>query len=251
VPYSSAGAIASRALTVAGGALVLSCDQLAQKLAAIAAHRLEANPDDMELVDGRIQVRGTPARSLSLAEVADTTWMGWDLPEGVEPGLEERVTYDPEDITYSYASHAAAVAIDSETGHIEIESYWIVHDAGVIVNPMIADGQVQGGFAQGVGMALFEEVRYQADGQPAQGSFMDYLVASATDVPDVVMGHLETPSPVTPGGMKGLGEGGLIPVPACVANAVCDAVPAIAGRILTTPLSADRVWELMRQTAEG
>lgn len=244
VPYSSAGSIASRALTVAGGALVLSCERLASKIAAIAAHRLEANPDDVELVDGRAQVVGTPARGFSFAELADTAWMGWDLPDGTEAGLEERATYDPSDITYAYASHAAAVAVDPETGQVEVEGYWVVHDAGVIVNPMIADGQVQGGFAQGLGMALFESVRY-ADGQPTQSSFVDYLVPTASCVPDVTLGHLVTPSPVTPGGMKGLGEGGLIPVPAAIANAVANALPAIAAKIVTTPLAADTLWALI------
>lgn len=247
VPYSSAGSIASRALTVAGGALVLSCERLATKVAAIAAHRLEANPADIELIDGRAQVIGTPSRGYTFAELADTAWMGWDLPEGVDAGLEERATYDPTDITYAYASHAAAVAVDPETGQVEVEGYWVVHDAGVIVNPMIADGQVQGGFAQGLGMALFESVRY-VNGQPTQSSFMDYLVPTSSCVPDVTMGHLETPSPVTPGGMKGLGEGGLIPVPATIANAVANAVPAIAPKLVTTPLAADTLWGLI---AEG
>jgi aerobic carbon-monoxide dehydrogenase large subunit len=246
VPYSSAGAIASRSLAVAGGALVQSCRRLAEKVAAIAAHRLEADRDDIELVDGRVQVRGTPTRGFALAELADTAWMGWDLPDGCDAGLEERVTYDPDDITYAYASHAAAVAVDPDTGQVTVERYWVVHDAGVIVNPMIADGQVQGGFAQGLGMALFEEVRY-VDGQPAQSSFMDYLVPTASCVPDVVLDHLESPSPVTPGGMKGLGEGGLIPVPAAIANAVANAVPEIADRLVTTPLAADVIWTLMQE----
>ncbi|MCC6339966.1 MAG: molybdopterin-dependent oxidoreductase, partial [Acidimicrobiia bacterium] len=244
VPYSSAGAIASRSLTVAGGALVQSSARLAAKVAEIAAHRLESSPDDIELVDGRAQVIGTPTRGYSLAELADTAWMGWDLPAGMDAGLEERVTYDPADITYSYASHAAAVAVDPDTGHVAIEGYWTVHDAGVLVNPMIAEGQVQGGIAQGIGMALYEAARF-IDGQPLQSSFMDYLVPTAAGVPDVWMDHIETPSPITPGGMKGLGEGGLIPVPATVANAVAAALPAAASRIVTTPLSADVVWGLI------
>jgi carbon-monoxide dehydrogenase large subunit len=249
VPYSSAGAIASRSLTVAGGALVQACERLADKIATVAAHRLEADRDDIELVDGRAQVRGTPTRGFAFAELADTAWMGWDLPPGCDAGLEERATYDPDDITYAYASHAAAVAIDPDTGEVSVEGYWVVHDAGVIINPMIADGQVQGGFAQGLGMALFESVRY-ADGQPMQSSFMDYLVPTASCVPDVCLGHLETPSPVTPGGMKGLGEGGLIPVPATIGNAVAAALPEIADRIVTTPLAADRLWALL-QEAKG
>lgn len=250
VPYSSAGAIASRSLAVAGGALVLSCERLAAKVAVIAAHRLEADVNDIELIDGRVQVVGTPTQGFTLAELADTAWMGWDLPDGCDAGLEERVTYDPDDITYAYASHAAAVAVDPDTGRVTVEGYWVVHDAGVIVNPMIADGQVQGGFAQGLGMALYESVRY-VDGQPAQSSFMDYLVPTASCVPDISLGHLETPSPVTPGGMKGLGEGGLIPVPAAIANAVANALPEIADRLVTTPLSADVLWAMLSDVHSG
>lgn len=246
VPYSSSGSIASRSLTVSGGALVKTCEQLVSKIQKIAAHRLEANPDDIELVEAHARVRGTPGASVSLADLSDRAWMGWDLPEDVEPGLEARATYDPPDIAYSYASHAAAVAVDPGTGHVEVERYWVVHDAGVIVNPMIVDGQVQGGFAQGLGMALFEEARYDDNAQPLQASFMDYLVASAEDVPDIRLGHMETPSPHTPGGMKGLGEGGLIPVPAAIANAVCAAAPAIGPFVTETPLTAHRVWQLLQ-----
>ena len=246
VPYSSAGSIASRAMTVAGGALVRSSVELADKIKTIAAHQLEASVDDIELVDESARVRGTPASAISLASIADSAWMGWDLPDGTEPGLEARATYDPPDITYSYASHAAAVAVDPDTGHIEVEKYWVVHDAGVIVNPMIADGQVQGGVAQGISMAIFEDAGYDERGQPQQASFVDYLLASAEDVPDISIGHIETPSLHTPGGMKGLGEGGLIPVPAAIANALCNAVPRIAASVTETPLSAHRVWQLLQ-----
>ena len=245
IPYSSAGSIASRAMTVAGGALVQASRKLRDKVAAIAAHQLEANPEDIELADEQAHVRGVPARGIPLRELAAAAWLGWDLPEGMDPGLEEQATYDPAGIAYSYATHAAAVAVDVDTGVVEIEGYWVVHDCGTVVNPMIADGQIQGGVAQGIGVALYEEVVYQDDGQPAISTYMDYLLPLATDVPDVTLDHFETPSPHTPGGMKGLGEGGLIPTPAAIANAVCAAVPEIAEAVTETPLSPSRVWTLL------
>jgi carbon-monoxide dehydrogenase large subunit len=245
VPYSSAGSIASRAMTVAGGALVKASRQLRDKVAEIAAHQLEADPHDIELADSRAFVRGVPARSIELRDLAAAAWLGWDMPDDMAPGLEVQAAHDPAGIAYSYATHAAAVAVDIETGVVEIEGYWVVHDCGTVVNPMITDGQIQGGVAQGIGVALYEEVVYQHDGQPAISTYMDYLLPLASDVPDVEMAHFETPSPHTPGGMKGLGEGGLIPTPAAIANAVCAAVPEIAGEVTETPLSPSRLWTLM------
>jgi carbon-monoxide dehydrogenase large subunit len=247
VPYSSAGSIASRAITVAGGALVKSSRKLREKVVAIAAHQLEADPADVELVLGRANVRGVPARAIELRDLARYAWMGWDMPDDMAPGLEEKETYDPTGIAYSYATHAAAVAVDIETGIVEIEGYWVVHDCGTVVNPMIADGQIQGGIAQGVGMALYEEVAYQDDAQPAISTYMDYLLPLPSDVPDARMDHFETPSPHTPGGMKGLGEGGLIPTPAAIGNAICAAVPEIAEKVTDTPLSPSRVWTLVHE----
>ena len=192
---------------------MLSSGQLRTKIAEIAAHRLEADPQDIVLADGVAHVRGTPARSLAFDDIAKAAWLGWDLPPGVAPGLEESATYDPPDITYSYATHAAQVAVDVETGIIEIERYVVAHDCGVVVNPMIADGQIQGGVAQGLGIATLEEVAYDEDGQPSVSTYLDYLLPLSNDVPTVEIRHLETPSPHTPGGMKGLGGGRHDPCP--------------------------------------
>lgn len=246
VPYSAAGTIASRSMTVGGGSLVRSSEALRDKILRIAAHQLEADPADLELVEERAQVKGTPTIFKTMREVAQSAWLGWDLPEGEAPGLEARFTYDPPGIAYSYATHVAGIAIDVDTGVIEVERYAVVHDCGRIVNPMIVDGQIQGGVAQGLGIALLEEVLYGEGGQPAMMTFLDYLLPLSTDVPDVTVVHIETPSPFTPGGMKGLGEGGVIPTPAAVANAVAAAVPEIASRLTETPLSPPRVWSYLR-----
>ena len=241
-PYSSAGSIASRSMTVGGGATVRAADQLRSKLLRIAAHQLEANPDDLELVDGSIRVRGDPTASVTIVRLAEHAWLGWNLPDDEAPGLEESITYDPDSISYSYATHGIAVAVDLDTGNVRLEGYWVCHDSGVLVNPRICDGQISGGIAQGVGIALLERVAYSDTGQPLTTTYLDYLLPLAEDLPDVHIDHLCTPSPFIPGGMKGLGEGGTIPSPAAVGNAVADAVPEIADRILATPLSPDRLW---------
>jgi aerobic carbon-monoxide dehydrogenase large subunit len=251
VPYSSAGSIASRSMVVAGGALVRASGELRSKIAEIAAHRLEADPQDIVLESGSAFVRGTPARSIGFADLAKSAWLGWDLPEGVAPGLEVSATYDPPDITYSYATHAAQVAVDPETGVVEIERYAVAHDCGVVVNPMIADGQLQGGVAQGIGIATLEHFTYDDDGQPSMSTYLDYLLPLSSDVPTVEIHHRETPSPHTPGGMKGLGEGGVIPTPAAIANAIAAALPEIAGSLLETPITPSTIVELLLRNAES
>ncbi|MEO3873280.1 xanthine dehydrogenase family protein molybdopterin-binding subunit [Nonomuraea sp. B12E4] len=241
-PYSSMGSIASRSLPVSGGALTQAADRLRGKLVAIAAHRLEAAPADLELVEGAIRVKGDPRASVPLRELATSAWRGWDLPDGVTPGLEERVSYDPAAYTFAYGAHAAAVAVDPETGAVELEGYWVVNDSGVLVNPAVVEGQIRGAVAQGIGQALTEEIVYTADGQ----AFADYLLPTAREVPDIEVVTLQTPSPVTPGGMKGCGESGTIGPPAAIANAVAAALPEIAERVTDVPLTPAAVWSLLR-----
>ncbi len=245
-PYSSVGSIASRSLVVGGGALTRAAERLRGKLVALAAHRLEAAPDDLEIADGAVRVKGDPAASLTLRELATSAWRGWDLPDGVEPGLEERVSYDPDAYTFAYGAHAAAVAVDPETGAVEVERYWVVNDAGVLVNPAVVEGQIRGGVVQGIGQALTEEIVYTPEGQP----ITDYFLPTTREVPDIEVVMLQTPSPLTPGGMKGVGESGTIGPPAAIANAVAAALPEIAGRITDVPLTPYSVWSLLAGVAE-
>jgi len=242
-PYSPVGSIASRAVSVGGAALAEAADRLHDKIITLAAHRLEAAPDDLEIAGSAVRVKGDPRASLPLREIATSAWRGWDLPDGLSPGLEERATYEPADYTYAYGAHAAAVAVDPETGAVEVEGYWVVNDSGVLVNPVIVEGQIRGGVAQGIGMALTEEVRYAEDGQP----FTDYLPPTVHEVPQVRIVSLETPSTVTPGGMKGAGEGGTIGPPAAIGNAIAAALPEIADRITATPLTPEALWSLLRE----
>jgi aerobic carbon-monoxide dehydrogenase large subunit len=246
-PYSSAGTIASRTMAVGGGAVVRAATRLREKLADIAAHRLEAAPADLEVVDRSILVRGSPEATISLRELAEGAWLGWQLPEGMEPGLEEREVHDPRDISYSYATHAAAIAVDPDTGEIELERYVVVHDCGVVVNPMIVEGQIHGGAAQGIGGALCEAVVYDSAGRPQCKTLFDYLLPTSAEIPDLVVEHTEHPSPFIPGGMKGMGEGGAIAPAGAIGNALANAMPEIAHLVTETPLSPQRVWGWIHQ----
>lgn len=249
-PYSAAGSIASRSITVAGGAVVRAAERLHAKLLRAAANQLEAAVDDIELANEVFTVRGSPDVALSLNEVAERAWLAWDVPEGDEPGLEERFVFDPPDISYAYAAHGARVSVDVRTGQVRIDDYWVCHDSGVLVNPKICDGQVVGGIAQGIGIALHEEMMYGPDGQPLTTTYLDYVLPLSADVPDIQIEHLCTPSPWTPGGMKGLGEGGTILSPVAVGNAIAAAVPEIAEDLVETPVSPSRLWSLIHQSHE-
>ena len=247
-PYSSASAIASRSMTVAGGAVVRASARLREKILRIGASMLEANPVDLDLADGAVRARDTPDRRVALAEIAEKAWLGWSLPEGETIGLEEHDLHDPAGAAYSYATHAAAVAVDPDTGRVEVERLVVVHDCGVVVNPMVVDGQVHGGVAQGIGIALLEEIVHDDDANPLTVTFMEYLLPTSADVPDIEVLHIETPSPHTPGGMKGVGEGGTIGVVAAVGNAVADAIPEIAHLVTETPLTPHHLWSTIAST---
>lgn len=244
-PYSAAGSIASRSMTVGGGAVLTAAGNLREKILRIAAHRLEVRAQDLVISNGRVCVRGDQSFSLSIEDVASHSWLGWKLPPGETPDLEEKFVHEPSNISYPYATHAALVAVDLDTGQVRVERYWLAHDSGVVVNPQIVDGQIAGGVAQGLGIALFEKMLYDEEGQPKSTTFLDYLLPLSSDVPDLILDHYETPAPHIPGGMKGVGEGGTIVAPAAIGNAVAAAVPEIAEKIMETPISPGRLWELI------
>jgi carbon-monoxide dehydrogenase large subunit len=245
-PYSGLGSIASRSLTVGGAALIGAADRLRERILAIAAHRLEARPADLEITGAAVQVKGDPTAAVALADIATAAWRGRNLPDGMTPGLEEREVYDPPANVYGYAAHAAAVAVDPDTGKIEIEGYWAANDCGVVVNPTIVEGQLHGGIVQGIGMAVMEELVYAPNGQPLTTTFADYLLPSAPESPPIEIDLIQTPSPVTPGGMKGVGESGVISAPAAIGNAVAAALPHVADRITATPLTPYAIWSASR-----
>jgi aerobic carbon-monoxide dehydrogenase large subunit len=194
-----------------GGAIVRSAAKLRGKMARLAGHLLEAAPEDIVLEDGQAFVRGMPTSRVTLRKIAENAYSmsSKGLPPGEDYGLEATDYYDPPLVTMANATHVAAVAVDARKGSIEIERYVVVHDCGRVLNPMIVDGQVHGGAAQGIGQAIFEAMVYDADGQCRSATFMDYLLPTAADVPArMTVDHIESPSIDAAGGFKGVGEGG-------------------------------------------
>ncbi len=247
-PYGM-GTFASRSMTMAGGAVSVACRQLADKVKRIAAHFFQTTADAVTLAGGRAQF-GTD--SVSLAEVAQAATLHPErLPEGEDPGLEISAVYEPTRSTgaFSYATHACVLAVDPGTGEIEILDYVVVHDCGRMVNPMIVEAQVVGGVAQGLGTALYEEIPYDSNGQPMASTFLDYMIPGFAEVPDIRVLHIETPSPHTQYGIKGLGEGGAISPPAAVVNAINDALRGLGAEINQTPVTPLRILEAIESAA--
>lgn len=241
--YSNMASQASRGLPLAGGALWNAAEKLRERMHALASAYLEVAPEEVKYSDG--QFRTDSGTTITWREVAHRGWMGWRRRAEDPIRLEETYEYDPPSITFGYATHAAQVAVDLDTGKVSVEDYWVVHDSGVVVNPLIADGQTIGGVAMGIGSALLEEATFTADGQPTATTYLDYVVPLSEDVPDLVLDHIVTPSEITPGGFKGLGESGTIPPPAAIANAIAAAVPEIASGVVAIPLSPTRVWTML------
>ena len=239
-PYGM-GTFASRSMTMAGGAVSRACATLAAKLRRIAAHRLDVPPDAIRLSGSRAHAGD---RSVSLAEICEAAYLHPErLPPGEPPALEVFEVYEPGKSTgaFSYATHACTVAVDPGTGIVEVLKYVVSHDCGTIVNPMIVEAQVVGGVAQGLGTALYEEIPYDENGQPLASTFLDYLIPGFAEVPDVKVLHMETPSPHTRFGIKGMGEGGAIAPPAAVLNAVNDALSPLRALVDRTPVTPDSV----------
>ncbi|MFT7474499.1 MAG: carbon-monoxide dehydrogenase large subunit [Verrucomicrobiales bacterium] len=241
-PYSAYGTAASRSISVGGGAAVVASKAVAEQIRQLAAEILEAAPGDIELVDGKAGVRGTNV-SVPIVDVAQQAWQGFGLPEGAEPGLKASHSYNPASATFSFATHACRVAVDTATGEVEVEDYVVVNDCGTIVNPTIVEGQIHGAIAQGLGAALMEEMVYDQDGNPLSSTMLDYHVPVSETMPDIRIEHLETPSPYTPGGMKGMGEGGTNGAYSCVVNAIVNALPDADWSDLSTPLTPSVIWE--------
>lgn len=245
-PYGI-GTFSSRSMVMAGGATHGACTELADKVREIGASMLGCSKDEVRLSGGKVE---GPQGAITLAQVAEAAYLRADLlPLGIEPVLESRCAYQPtvETGTYSYATHAAVVEVDTDTGQVEILDYLVVEDCGRVVNPLIVDGQIHGGVAQGIGSALLEEFSYDEDGQPKETTFMDYLMPGSGEVPDIRIEHMETLSPFTVLGIKGMGEGGAIAPPAAVANAVTDALRDLDVAVNQTPITPARLWRAIHQ----
>jgi carbon-monoxide dehydrogenase large subunit len=246
IPFGC-GTFGSRSTVNVGSAIYGASARLKEKLLQLAAHLLEANPGDLELDGGKVFVRGFPQRAASFSELARAAVPGWasKLPEGLAPGLDETFYFVPPTVTWANAVHVAVIEVDIETGAIKLLDYTVAHDAGRLINPLLVDGQIHGGVAQGIGAALYEEIVYDHNGQLLSGSFINYLLPGSMEVPRIKTVHLESPSPLNPLGVKGLGEGGAIAPPAAIANALADALRPFAPRVNEIPLTPDRVLALV------
>ncbi len=249
VPFGM-GTYGSRSLAVGGSAIQMAIDRIVAKGKKIAAHLMEASEGDVEFADGRFSVAGTD-KSLGLADVSLTAYVPHNYPEGLEPGLNETAFYDPLNFSFPAGTHICEVEIDPDTGATEIVNYTAVDDFGTVINPMIVEGQVHGGVAQGIGQALLEGCVYDDSGQLVTGSLMDYTMPRADSVPSIDVGMTECPSPLNPLGVKGCGEAGAIAAPAATINAVVDALWDLGVRDVPMPATASNVWQTIQGAAQA
>jgi aerobic carbon-monoxide dehydrogenase large subunit len=239
----------SRSLAVGGMALVSACDKVIEKARVIAAATLEASADDLEWVPGRFEVRGDPDKSVTISAIALAAFAAHNLPDGVEPTIDADATYDPDNFSFPHGTHLCATEVDTETGFVKIRSYVCVDDIGAVVNPLIVEGQVHGGLAQGIAQALYEEAVYDDEGNLVTSTLADYLVPAASDLPSYVTGRTESLA-ANRLGVKGVGEAGTIASTPAVVNAIIDALRPYGVTDVTMPCTPERVWRAL-QTAQG
>jgi carbon-monoxide dehydrogenase large subunit len=246
LPYGG-GTFASRGAVTAGTAVHMASKRLNEKMLAIAGEMLEVGAADLEMRDGKVYAKAYPERAVTFRQIALAAAPGPHsrLPKGMDPGVEATYYFVPPTVTYSSGFHIALIEVDKETGFIDVLKYTMVHDCGLVLNPMVVEGQIQGGFAQGLGAAIYEEIVYDKSGQLLTGTFMDYLLPTSMEVPDLIHGHQEFLSTRNPMGIKGVGEGGTISPPAAIANAVIDALRPLKINVQQLPLSPDYVRRLI------
>jgi carbon-monoxide dehydrogenase large subunit len=240
----------SRSLAVGGIAIVKAAEKVVAKARRIAAHLLEASEDDLDFAAGKFTVRGVPGEGKTIQDVAFAAFAAHDLPDGVEPSLDSDATYDPENFSFPHGTHLCAVEVDTETGAATIRKYVCVDDVGEVINPLIVEGQVHGGLAQGIAQALYEEAVYDADGNLTTGTFVDYLVPSAADLPRFVTDRTTSPSTTNPLGVKGVGEAGTIASTPAVVNAVVDALRPFGVTDVQMPCTPERIWRALSSGEE-
>lgn len=241
----------SRSLAVGGIAVSMACQRVREKARPIAAHLLECSADDLEFSDGAFRVRGTPTSAKTIADCALAVFTAHDLPDGVEPQLDAEATLDPQNFSFPHGTHLCATDVDTETGQVTIRRYVCVDDVGTVVNPLIVEGQVHGGVAQGIAQALYEEAVFDSDGNLVTGSLADYTVPSAADLPDIVSDRTVTPATSNPLGVKGVGEAGTIASTPAVVNAIVDALRPQGVSDVPMPCTPERVWRAIQTAREG
>jgi carbon-monoxide dehydrogenase large subunit len=245
------GTYGSRSAAVGGSAIAVGVDKVIAKGKKIAAHLLEAAEEDIVFDNGTYSVKGVPAKTQAWGDVVLQAYLAHNLPEGIEPGLEATTFYNPPNFTYPFGTHLAVVEVDTETGAVALLRYLAVDDVGNIINPMIVEGQVHGGLAQGIGQALWEGTVYDDAGQLLTASLLDYALPKAHNLPSFELDRTTTPCPHNPLGVKGVGEAGAIASPAAVVNAVVDALRPYGVRHLDMPLTPERVWRAIHQREDS
>ena len=241
----------SRSLPVGGVAVHLAAEKVAEKAKKIAAHMLEASEDDMEFEGGTFSVAGSPDQSVTIGDVAGAAFGGINLPEGMEPGLDENYFYDPPNFVFPFGAHICVSEVDTETGKVTVRDYYAVDDCGPAINPIIIDGQLHGGLAQGIAEALYEEALYDEDGTLVTGSMVDYMIPGAPELPNFTLDRTVTPSPSNPMGVKGIGEAGTIGSPPAVINSVIDALEPLGVTHIDKPALPMRVWTAIQEAKSG
>ena len=224
----------------------MSIEKIIEKAKSLAAALLKSTPKEIEFKDGKFFVTGETQNALGWGQIASEAYIAKNLPPGLEPGLEASSFFEPPNCTFPFGTHIVAVEVDRDTGQVKILKYIAVDDCGKQVNPLLVEGQVQGGIAQSIGAALMEKTVYDESGQLLTGEFMDYAIPRATDIPDFVLGSTETPSPSNPLGVKGVGEAGTIGATPAIANAVIDALSPFGIRHLDLPFTPERVWRAIQ-----
>ncbi|MFL5041392.1 MAG: xanthine dehydrogenase family protein molybdopterin-binding subunit [Xanthobacteraceae bacterium] len=249
-PYGM-GTYGSRSLSVGGESVARAAEQVQDKAKRIVAHLLEASPEDIEVAGDRFAVRGSPDKGMALAEVSAAAYIPENLPDGMEPGLEETTFYDPENFVYPFGAHACIVDVDAETGRVDVARYVAVDDCGPAINPMLVEGQMHGGLVQGIGQALMEQAVYDGNGQLVTGSYMDYPLPRAEAAPFFVTEHHPVPAKTNPLGTKGCGEAGCAGALVSVMNAIVDALSDYGIRHIDMPATPERVWRAIHEAKDN
>jgi carbon-monoxide dehydrogenase large subunit len=239
------GTYGSRSLAVGGVAISRACAKVVEKGKQVAAHVLEAAEEDIVFDQGKFHVKGSPDKSKAMGEVAFAAY--GQLASGMEQGLEAVAYFEPPNFVWPFGTHVCVVEVDPETGHVDITKYVAVDDCGNIINPMIVEGQLHGGIAQSIGQALYEEMVYDADGQLKSATFLDYVMPTANEIPDMTIDRTVTPSPTNELGVKGIGEAGTIAATAAVINAICDALSPLGIKHVDMPATPDRLWKMIQE----
>jgi carbon-monoxide dehydrogenase large subunit len=240
----------SRSLAVGGIAVWHATEKVVEKARQIVAHQLEVAADDLEFADGTFSVKGSPDRAMTIKEVAFQAHAAHNLPDGMEPGLEETAVYDPPNFSWPAGAHAAVVEVDTETGDARLVRYVAVDDVGTVVNPTIVEGQVHGGITQGISTALYEEGAYDEEGNLLTANLVTYLVPSAAELPSYELDRTESKSPTNPLGVKGVGETGTIGAPPAVINAVVNALSHLGVADVQMPATPERVWRAIEEARQ-